>query len=74
MAKLDATASRRMAVAIRWLSGNVDTTRHLALKGNLAGFYKYREGDYRIIYEVLFSEKTAIVHAIGHRHDVYKKR
>jgi len=43
------------------------------LKG-LKGFYKLRVGDYRVIYEILYEERTIVVHAIGHRRDIYRKR
>ena len=38
------------------------------LMGNLSEFYKYRVGNYRIIYSI-FQE----IVEIGHRKDVYKK-
>ena len=44
-----------------------------ALKGNLAGLFKYREGDYRIIYQPLHKEKIIVIHEIGHRSEIYKK-
>ena len=33
----------------------------IALKGNLAGLYKLREGDYRIVYQILRGEKVIIM-------------
>ncbi|HMH44966.1 MAG TPA: type II toxin-antitoxin system RelE/ParE family toxin [Pyrinomonadaceae bacterium] len=36
--------------------------------------YKLREGDYRIIYELLRSEEAIVVHLIGHRREVYKMK
>jgi mRNA interferase RelE/StbE len=39
----------------------------------LAGLFKSREGDYRIIYEPIRRERLIIVHAIGHRKEIYKK-
>jgi mRNA interferase RelE/StbE len=44
------------------------------LSGGLAGFYRLRVGDLRVIYEILDREQTLIVHAIGHRRDIYRKR
>jgi len=43
------------------------------LKGDLAGFFKYREGDYRILYQPLPKEKVILIHEIGHRRDIYRK-
>ena len=44
----------------------------IALKGDLTGLYKLREGDYRIVYQILRGEKVIIIHSIGHRREVYK--
>lgn len=35
-----------------------------------AGQYRFRIGDYRVIFDV--SEDTIIVHAVGHRREIYK--
>jgi hypothetical protein len=42
--------------------------------GDLAGLYKLRVGDYRIIYEVLWDEETIVIHAVGHRREIYRRR
>lgn len=42
------------------------------LHGELAGFYKYRLGDYRIIYTFDVKTSTVEVIAIEHRQGVYK--
>jgi len=31
-------------------------------------------GDYRVIYEILYDEQTIVIHAVGHRKDIYRKR
>ena len=56
------------------VSTNLDSTKLFPLKGDLAGLYKLLEGSHRIIFEVLRTERTIIVHAIGHRRDIYKRR
>src|SRR2546429_9264773 len=43
------------------------------LKGELALFFKYRIGDYRIIYEFNPKEKTLVILKIEHRQGVYKE-
>jgi mRNA interferase RelE/StbE len=43
-----------------------------ALKGELSGLFKLREGDYRIIYQILHKERTLVIHAIGHRREIYR--
>ena len=42
------------------------------LLGDLSKYYKYRVGDYRIIYEILQQEITIVIIKIKHRKDVYK--
>lgn len=70
--KLDRTISNRIVDKIRWLANNFLNIKHDRLAGDLADFYKVRVGDYRIIYEVLTTEKVIIIHAIGHRKEIYK--
>jgi len=43
------------------------------LKQNLAGMFRYRFGDYRIIYVVNMPERSMKILAVGHRRKVYKK-
>lgn len=42
------------------------------LKGNFQGLYRYRVGDYRIIYTISFSEDKVSVVSIVPRGDAYK--
>jgi mRNA interferase RelE/StbE len=42
-----------------------------ALKGNLAGLWRYRVGDYRVICDLKDDIVTVIVLRVGHRKDVY---
>lgn len=42
------------------------------LKGNKAGLWRYRIGDYRIICEIYDDELIVLALAIGHRKEIYK--
>lgn len=42
------------------------------LRRNLAGFFKLRVGNYRIIYQIKKSEVIVLVIAVGHRKQVYE--
>lgn len=42
-----------------------------SLKSNLAGLWKYRVGDYRIVAEIREEEVLVLVVRIGHRSKVY---
>ena len=71
--KLDPPIARRIVSQIQWLAEHFEEITPEPLKGDLAGLFKYREGDYRIVYEPLHEEKLIIVHEIGHRSEIYKK-
>jgi len=71
---LDPSVAGRIAGRISWLAENLDSTKLHPLKGELSGLYKLRDGSFRIIFEILRNEQTIIVHAVGHRRDIYKKR
>jgi len=74
LARLDKPDGQRVVRRIYWLASNHDTIRPEALSGSLSGLYKLRAGDFRVIYEILHAEGILIVHAIGHRREVYRKR
>lgn len=71
--RIDPPIAQRIVDRIRWLAENFEQITPEPLKGNLAGFSKLREGDYRIIYEVLRKEQLIVVHHIGHRSEIYKR-
>ncbi|OGG54116.1 MAG: addiction module antitoxin [Candidatus Handelsmanbacteria bacterium RIFCSPLOWO2_12_FULL_64_10] len=74
LAQIDKPVGRRIVARIRWLAENLDNIKLEALTGNLSGLYKLRAGDYRILYEVLQEEQTIVVHKIGHRREIYRRR
>ncbi len=74
LAGLDQAIGRRIVKRINWLAANLDDLKPEALTGNLSGFYKLRAGDYRILYEILRDEHTLVIHMIGHRREVYRRR
>jgi len=43
------------------------------LKGDYAGFFKYRIGDWRVVYHLDEENSTVTITKIGHRKEVYKK-
>ncbi len=42
------------------------------LKGNLKGLYRYRLGEYRVIYVIDQAEKKTIILNVKHRKKIYK--
>ena len=73
LAQLDKQVARRVVKRTQWLAANVEAVKPDALSGDLAGLYKLRVGDYRVVYEVLRSEQVIVVHLIGHRREIYRK-
>ncbi len=74
LAQLDKPVGRRIIERIRWLAANLDQIKPEALTGNLAGLYKLRAGDYCVVYEIVHDEQMVVIHAIGHRKEIYRKR
>ncbi len=72
--RLDKPITKRIVARIQWLAENIEDTSPIPLQGDLAGLYKLREGDYRIVYEIIHKEKTILVHGIGHRREVYRRK
>ncbi len=72
--RLDNVAGRRIAERIDWLAAHLDSVRPEPLTGALSGLYKFRVGDYRVLYEILREEQLILIHAVGHRKDIYRQR
>ena len=72
--RLDKPVARRIVERINWLAANMEDLRPEPYTGDLAGLYKLRAGDYRVIYELLHDENTLVIHQIGHRREIYRKR
>ena len=67
--RLHPTAKSRIRTALERLA----ETPYLGkpLSGPLYGYWSYRVGNYRIIYQVIEQELVIFVFAVGHRKDVY---
>jgi mRNA interferase RelE/StbE len=63
---------KRIVAKINWLAGNFDQVRPLPLSANLAGFYKLRVGDYRVVYEFDQAIRVITVDRVGHRSEIYE--
>ena len=58
LTRLDRSVARRIVNRIQWLAEHFDDLKPELLAGTLSGFYKFRVGDYRIIYKVYKNEKS----------------
>jgi mRNA interferase RelE/StbE len=74
LAALDRQVASRIVRRVQWLAENIEAIKPLPLSGDLSNFYKLRVGDYRVIYEILSTEQTLVIHAIGHRREIYRSR
>ena len=74
LAKLDKPAARRIVGRLHWLAENRKDASLEVLAGEFEGLFKLRVGDYRVVYELLREEQLILVHAIGHRREVYRRR
>jgi mRNA interferase RelE/StbE len=55
------------------VAGRADPRRvGKALKADLAGLWRYRVGDYRVLCQIKDNELLVLVIAVGHRKDVYR--
>ena len=55
------------------VAGKADPRRFgKGLKADLAGLWRYRVGDYRILCQIRDRELFVLVVAVGHRRDIYE--
>ncbi len=62
----------RILRKIRWLAENFEQIPSQPLAADLAGFYKLRVGDYRVIYDFSVEETIITIVQIGHRSEIYE--
>jgi mRNA interferase RelE/StbE len=70
--RLDKPVARRIVSRLLWLAENMDAITPMPLKGEWAGFFKLRVGDYRVLYEIVEEESLVFVLRIGHRREIYR--
>jgi len=68
--RLDKPIAKRLLKKISWFSQHFDNIIPEPLSAELAGTYKLRVGDWRIIYTI--ETGVIVIQAIGHRKEVYK--
>ncbi|MFZ2451389.1 MAG: type II toxin-antitoxin system RelE/ParE family toxin [Methylovulum miyakonense] len=71
--KLDAPQRERIRAFLKKQSTQTNPrATGKALQGQLAGYWRYRVGDYRIICQIKDGELLILVIEIGHRKDIYR--
>ncbi|MBW2612937.1 MAG: type II toxin-antitoxin system RelE/ParE family toxin [Deltaproteobacteria bacterium] len=73
--KLDRPVQRRI---LDWLNDRIEgckNPRHFgeSLKGDHAGLWRYRVGDYRILCDIQDEKIVVLVLTVGHRRQTYKR-
>ena len=71
--RLDVSVQTRILDKLDWMGENAEFIRHQMLKGaEWYNCFKYRVGDYRIVYSLDMANKRLVVLKVGHRRDVYR--
>ena len=69
---LDKTTAAKILDVLETKLAKDPLNNGVSLKGDLKGFYKYRYGNYRVIFKVSAAEVLIIIITIKHRKDVYE--
>jgi len=70
--RLDSAIQTRLLDRLEWLGANAELLRHQPLHDEeWSGCFKYRVGDYRIIYQLDRAKTKLIVLEVGRRREVY---
>ncbi len=72
LANLDKSVQRRVISYLEEIGARDDPrTRGKGLTGYLAGYWRYRIGDYRLIAEIQDARLVVIALTVAHRSDIY---
>ncbi len=63
-----------MRKRLKWLEENFESITPEPLSGPLADLYKFRVGDYRVLYDMLREDQVLLIHRVRHRREVYKEK
>ncbi|MBN1594272.1 MAG: type II toxin-antitoxin system RelE/ParE family toxin [Candidatus Coatesbacteria bacterium] len=71
--RLDPSILSRVLDKLEWIGRNADLIDHHQLKGLQWGnSFRYRLGDYRIIYQMNHHERQVTILKIAHRREIYR--
>ncbi|MCL4489564.1 MAG: type II toxin-antitoxin system RelE/ParE family toxin [Chloroflexi bacterium] len=74
VARLDPAVRRRILKRLEWLGRHAESFPHQALQGPLGDLFKFRVGDYRVLYDLARPESVIWIHRIEHRREVYQEK
>lgn len=72
LSKLDKSAAKRILKFLKERVATDPRSSGKALRGDHAGLWRYRIGDYRVICEIRDQTVSVLVVRIGHRKEVYR--
>ena len=72
LGRLDKTKARAIVEKVRDYLAKDPISFGKPLKGLFKGMYRYRSGDYRVIYAVDKAENVIMVLKVGARKDIYR--
>lgn len=72
--KLDNSVRNLALDRTTWLAEHFDSITPLPLHAEWSGYYKWRAGDYRIVYAINYNARILYVEHVRHRNFVYKRR
>lgn len=70
--KLNRTTAKKIVVKVKNYLIKDPVKLCTPLKGTLKGLYRYRIGEYRVIYVIDQAEKKIIILNVNHRRKIYK--
>jgi mRNA interferase RelE/StbE len=68
--RLDRFITQRILKKITWFSQHFDNIIPEPLSGDFTGAYKFRIGDWRVVYTI--EQDAIVIQAVGHRREVYR--
>lgn len=69
--KLDKPIAKRILTKISWFSQHFNNITPEPLSGEMAGTFKVRVGDWRIVYTI--EKDVIVIQAVGHRREIYSR-
>jgi len=74
LAQLDKQVAGRLYKRLKWLEENFERITPESLSGPLTDLYKFRVGDFRVLYDILREDQVLVIHRVRHRREVYKEK
>jgi mRNA interferase RelE/StbE len=72
LSSLDKHIAQRIVSRLNWFAENATSVKRESLTGDFSDYYKYRVGNYRILYQIFDEKQVIVVHRIGHRREIYR--